>query len=135
MFRERLEETKRQALGGGGEARLARQHARGKLSARERLEVLLDAGSFREYDMLKTHRCTDFGMESDVVPGDGVVSGRGVQEAQTNSSWRNIVFGLCVRGIWVGLALLYRRILRAVPGRMYNSCSVREAVRRGAIET
>lgn len=76
MFRERLEETKRRALEGGGEARLARQHARGKLSARERLEVLLDAGSFREYDMLKTHRCTDFGMEKDLVPGDGVVSSR-----------------------------------------------------------
>lgn len=73
-FREKLEETKRQALEGGGEVRLARQHARGKLSARERLEVLLDAGSFREYDMLKTHRCTDFGMEDDLVPGDGVVS-------------------------------------------------------------
>ena len=76
MFREELEETKRRALEGGGEGRLARQHARGKLSARERLEVLLDPGSFREYDMLKTHRCTDFGMEKDLVPGDGVVSGR-----------------------------------------------------------
>ncbi|CAM9519802.1 unnamed protein product, partial [Ectocarpus sp. 8 AP-2014] len=73
VFREQLEETKRHALAGGGDARLERQHSRGKLSARERLEVLLDPGSFREYDMLKTHRCTDFGMEKDLVPGDGVV--------------------------------------------------------------
>lgn len=56
---------------------MARQHARGKLSARERVDVLLDAGSFREYDRFKTHRCTDFGMEREHVPGDGVVS-RGV---------------------------------------------------------
>lgn len=61
------------ALQGGGEARLARQHSKGKLSARERLELLLDDGSFREYDMFKTHRCTDFGMEKDHTPGDGVV--------------------------------------------------------------
>lgn len=73
-FREKLEETRQRALEGGGQARLERQHSRGKLSARERLEVLLDAGSFREYDMLKTHRCTDFGMDKDHTPGDGVVS-------------------------------------------------------------
>lgn len=61
------------ALQGGGETRLARQHSKGKLSARERLELLLDDGSFREYDMFKTHRCTDFGMEKEQTPGDGVV--------------------------------------------------------------
>ncbi|CAM9455926.1 unnamed protein product, partial [Sphacelaria rigidula] len=73
LFRETLEKTRRQALQGGGKARLERQHSRGKLSARERLDVLLDAGSFREYDMLKTHRCTDFGMDKEHAPGDGVV--------------------------------------------------------------
>lgn len=52
---------------------MARQHERGKLTARERVETLLDPGSFREYDMLKTHRCTDFGMDEDHHPGDGVV--------------------------------------------------------------
>ncbi|CAN0422996.1 unnamed protein product, partial [Ectocarpus sp. 12 AP-2014] len=83
VFRERLEETKRHALAGGGDTRLERQHSRGKLSARERLEVLLDPGSFREYDMLKTHRCTDFGMEKDLVPGDGVVTGRGEINGRT----------------------------------------------------
>ncbi|KAL1495187.1 hypothetical protein AB1Y20_017052 [Prymnesium parvum] len=65
------------ALAGGGEARLAAQHAKGKLSARERLALLLDAGSFREYDQLKSHRCADFGMASHAVPGDGVVTGHG----------------------------------------------------------
>lgn len=72
-FRKHLEDTRRRALEGGGENRLARQHSRGKLSARERVEVLLDEGSFREYDMLKTHRCTDFGMDEEHSPGDGVV--------------------------------------------------------------
>ena len=76
-FRERLAERSAQALVGGGAARNARQHERGKLTARERLEVLLDAGSFREYDKLKTHRCVDFGMERDAPPGDGVVTGHG----------------------------------------------------------
>ncbi|CAM9998567.1 unnamed protein product, partial [Hapterophycus canaliculatus] len=83
VFREKLEETRRRALEGGGETRLTRQHSRGKLSARERLEVLVDPGSFREYDMLKTHRCTDFGMEKDFVPGDGVVTGRGEINGRT----------------------------------------------------
>ena len=76
-FREQLAERSAQALVGGGAARNARQHERGKLTARERLEVLLDAGSFREYDKLKTHRCVDFGMERDAPPGDGVVTGHG----------------------------------------------------------
>ena len=67
-----------QALTGGGEARMARQHAAGKLSARERIDRLLDAGSFVELDRFKTHRCTDFGMLADKIPGDGVVTGHGL---------------------------------------------------------
>jgi acetyl-CoA carboxylase carboxyltransferase component len=55
-FREKLEEARQQALNGGGEERILKQHKGGKLSARERIELLLDPGSFREYDMLKTHR-------------------------------------------------------------------------------
>lgn len=62
---------------GGGEARIKKQHAKGKLTARERLNVLLDKGSFREYDKIKTHRCNDFGMETKQFPGDGVVTGSG----------------------------------------------------------
>ena len=59
---------------GGGEDRLQRQHDAGKLTARERIEVLLDEGTFQEIDALVTHRCTDFGMEKRRVAGDGVVT-------------------------------------------------------------
>ncbi|CAN0454575.1 unnamed protein product [Ascophyllum nodosum] len=83
LFRKRLIETRRRALEGGGEMRLARQHSKGKLSARERVELLLDNRSFREYDMFKTHRCTDFDMEKDHSPGDGVVTGRGEINGRT----------------------------------------------------
>ncbi len=63
---------------GGGEKRIASQHAKGKLTARERIELLLDEGSFEEWDMFVEHRCTDFGMDRETVPGDGVVTGYGM---------------------------------------------------------
>src|SRR5258706_4201274 len=72
-----LEELERQAELGGGEDRLRRQHEAGKLTARERIDLLFDPGSFEEVDKFVTHRCRDFGMENQVVPGDGVVCGRG----------------------------------------------------------
>src|SRR5213596_3733254 len=62
---------------GGGPERRARQHKEGKLSARERIELLLDEGSFEELDKLVAHRCRDFGMDEQIIPGDGVVSGYG----------------------------------------------------------
>ena len=62
---------------GGGEKRIASQHAKGKLTARERLTLLLDEGSFEETGMLVTHRSRDFGMERELIPGDGVVTGFG----------------------------------------------------------
>lgn len=62
---------------GGGQRRIDAQHAKGKLTARERLEVLLDEGSFEEYDMFVQHRCADFGMEDTKIAGDGVVTGWG----------------------------------------------------------
>jgi propionyl-CoA carboxylase beta chain len=62
---------------GGGEKRIATQHSKGKLTARERLDVLLDPGSFEEYDMFVRHRATDFGMADTIIPGDGVVTGWG----------------------------------------------------------
>jgi methylmalonyl-CoA decarboxylase subunit alpha len=65
------------ALLGGGADRIARHHEKGRLTARERLDLLLDEGSFDEIDMLKEHRCTHFGMESQQYPGDGVVTGYG----------------------------------------------------------
>ena len=74
---QQLEQRRAEARLGGGQQRIDRQHARGKLSARERIEVLLDEGSFEEYDMFKAHRCTDFGMDRVHVPGDGVVTGWG----------------------------------------------------------
>ncbi|NCV20863.1 MAG: DUF4347 domain-containing protein, partial [Chloroflexi bacterium] len=68
---------------GGGEARIAQQHARGKLSARERLDLLLDPGSFEETDMLVTHRPPAFGFEHDYILGDGVVTGWGRVDGRT----------------------------------------------------
>ena len=70
-----LEEKRAAARQGGGEKRIAAQHKKGKLTARERLELLLDKDSFEEYDMFVEHRCSDFGMEKNTVPGDGVVTG------------------------------------------------------------
>ena len=72
-----LESRRAEARMGGGEARIARRHEEGRLTARERIELLLDEGSFEEFDMFVTHRATDFGMAEDKVPGDGVVTGWG----------------------------------------------------------
>ncbi|WP_192356530.1 acyl-CoA carboxylase subunit beta [Mesorhizobium mediterraneum] len=74
---EQLEVRRAQARMGGGQKRVDAQHAKGKLTARERLVVLLDEGSFEEYDMFVTHRATDFGMDAQKVAGDGVVTGWG----------------------------------------------------------
>src|SRR5215204_3695395 len=74
---ERLEERRKEARFGGGERRIAAQHGRGKLTARERIELLMDHGSFEELDMFVQHRATDFGMEKSKIPGDGVVTGWG----------------------------------------------------------
>src|SRR5215468_6427154 len=72
-----LEEKRAQARLGGGEKRIEAQHARGKLTARERIDLLLDPGSFEEWDMFVEHRSTDFGMADQKIPGDGVVTGYG----------------------------------------------------------
>ncbi len=74
---EALEEKREQARMGGGEKRIAVQHAKGKLTARERIDILLDPSSFEEFDMFVEHRSTDFGMETQKIPGDGVVTGNG----------------------------------------------------------
>jgi propionyl-CoA carboxylase beta chain len=74
---EQLEQKREAARMGGGEKRIAAQHAKGKLSARVRLELLLDPGSFEEWDMFVEHRCHDFGMADNRIPGDGVVTGYG----------------------------------------------------------
>ncbi|MEZ0016007.1 acyl-CoA carboxylase subunit beta [Sinorhizobium fredii] len=74
---EQVEARRAQARAGGGERRIAAQHGKGKLTARERIDVLLDEGSFEEYDMYVTHRCVDFGMAEEKIAGDGVVTGWG----------------------------------------------------------
>jgi propionyl-CoA carboxylase beta chain len=74
---EQLEQKRHAAALGGGQARIDKQHSRGKLTARERIELLLDEDSFEEWDTFVEHRCTDFGMEDNKVLGDGVVTGYG----------------------------------------------------------
>ena len=75
---QQLEDQRQLARLGGGQKRIQAQHAKGKLTARERIELLLDAGSFEEWDMFVEHRCHDFGMHEQTVPGDGVVTGYGM---------------------------------------------------------
>ncbi len=74
---QELESRRGEARLGGGTPRIGAQHSKGKLTARERLEVLLDEGSFEEFDMFVAHRCTDFGMGATSYPGDGVITGWG----------------------------------------------------------
>ncbi|MEK7660889.1 MAG: carboxyl transferase domain-containing protein, partial [Pseudomonadota bacterium] len=74
---EELQSKRAQAELGGGIKRVEAQHAKGKLTARERLEILLDEDSMEEYDVFVEHKCTDFGMEKTKIPGDGVVTGHG----------------------------------------------------------
>ena len=78
-----LEERRAVARLGGGERRIEAQHKRGKLTARERIDLLLDEDSFEEFDMFVEHRCTDFGMEDKKIPGDGVVTGWGTVNGRT----------------------------------------------------
>src|ERR1035437_4901638 len=74
---DHLLELRAEARLGGGQDRIDKQHAAGRLTARERIDLLLDAGAFEEFDMFKTHRCYNFGMEKTVILGDGVVTGHG----------------------------------------------------------
>jgi propionyl-CoA carboxylase beta chain len=80
---DRLEKRRGEARLGGGQARIEAQHKRGKLTARERVELILDKGSFEEFDMFVEHRSTDFGMEKQKIPGDGVVTGWGTVNGRT----------------------------------------------------
>ncbi|HBQ59443.1 MAG TPA: methylmalonyl-CoA carboxyltransferase, partial [Balneolaceae bacterium] len=74
---ERLQELRKEALKGGGKARIEKQHDKGKLTARERVDLLLDKGSFEEIDKFVTHRSTAFGLDKQQYLGDGVVTGFG----------------------------------------------------------
>ena len=77
-----LADLERRAELGGGEARLQKQHEAGRLTARERIELLFDLGTFEEVDKLVTHRCRDFGMDDQIIPGDGVVAGHGTVDGR-----------------------------------------------------
>ncbi|MBC8249906.1 MAG: methylmalonyl-CoA carboxyltransferase, partial [Anaerolineales bacterium] len=79
---EKLRELRGEAELAGGQQRIDRQHAKGKLTARERLSLLLDEGSFQELDMFVAHRCTDFGMERRRPLGDSVVTGWGTVDGR-----------------------------------------------------
>ncbi|MGB2697965.1 MAG: acyl-CoA carboxylase subunit beta [Candidatus Zixiibacteriota bacterium] len=79
---ERLKKKQKQAKLGGGQKRIDAQHKKGKLTARERLDLLLDDGSFEEFDMFVTHRCSEFGLDKQRIPGDGVVTGYGTIEGR-----------------------------------------------------
>ena len=85
-----LEELNRKAEKGGGDARIEKQHSVGKLTARERIDLLLEKGSFIELDKLVTHRCTDFGMEKQKFAGDGVVTGYGMMASAWSMSLHRI---------------------------------------------
>src|SRR6478736_8308201 len=81
---DKLEARRVRARAGGGKARVDAQHGRGKLTARERIELLLDKDSFEEFDMFVQHRCVDFGMDkAEKIPGDGVVTGWGTVTGRT----------------------------------------------------
>src|SRR5438093_4034910 len=77
-----LQDLKAAAMLGGGPRRIEAQHKKGKLTARERLDLLLDPGTFNELDMFVTHRSTDFGLDDQRIPGDGVVTGYGQIEGR-----------------------------------------------------
>jgi propionyl-CoA carboxylase beta chain len=77
-----LREKNSKAQAGGGEERIKRQHSEGKMTARERIEFLLDDGTFEEFDKLKSHRCLDFGMQTQEYPGDGFVTGHGLIDSR-----------------------------------------------------
>ncbi len=80
---EKLDQRRANARQGGGQARIEAQHKRGKLTARERIELLLDKGSFEEFDMFVEHRSVEFGADKTKIPGDGVVTGWGTVNGRT----------------------------------------------------
>lgn len=81
--REKIKETRASAVLGGGQKRINKQHEKGKLTARERVEILCDPGTFIEYDKFVSHTCRDFGMEHEVYAGDSVVTGHGLVNGKT----------------------------------------------------
>lgn len=81
--KKQLKEKKEESLLGGGQKRIDQQHKKGKLTARERIDLLVDSNSFVEYGAFMEHRCVDFGMEKEKYLGDSVVTGRGLINGRT----------------------------------------------------
>lgn len=94
---QELIERREKARLGGGEKAIAKQHEKGKFTARERINMLLDEGSFEELDMFVQHRCTNFGMEKKTYDGDGVVTGFGTVAAAWFTSLLRMPPSLAVR--------------------------------------
>ena len=125
QHRKRLNDLRAQAQLGGGEKRIAAQHAKGKLTARERIDLLMDPGSFEELGMLVKHRSTNFGLEKQQFLGDGVVTGFGQvngkcqRRHQGNDQGNNTHHGI---SCWNSVDLsgaeynqLYLRVKQCVP--------------------
>ncbi|KAH8041781.1 hypothetical protein HPB51_017903 [Rhipicephalus microplus] len=91
--KQEIEEKRKAALLGGGEKRVAKQHEKGKLSARERISILLDPGTFVEYDMFMEHTCSDFGMHKEKFSGDSVVTGHGEIHGRQVFLFSQAIFG------------------------------------------
>ena len=110
----KLDQRRAKARDGGGQARIEAQHKRGKLTARERINLLLDRNSFEEFDTFVQHRCVDFGMTDTKVPGDGVVTGWGTVNGRAGPPllcfWRRSPC-FCVLVFWAGATIPLR-----VPG-------------------
>src|SRR5436309_15998406 len=107
MTSSKLEERKKQSELGGGEKRIERQHAEGKLTARERIALLFDPGSFQELDQLVVHRNFDFGMDKQRIPGDGVVTGYGTINGRLVYAFAQ---DFTVFGGWVGVSHAVRGV-------------------------
>ena len=90
-IQQMLEAKRAKARLGGGQKRIDSQHAKGKLTARERLELLFDEGTFEEWDMFVEHRCADFGMADNKIPGDGVVTGYGMINGRLAFAFRSMM--------------------------------------------
>src|SRR5262249_62358599 len=90
---DKLEARRARAREGGGKARIETQHQRGKLTARERVELLMDKGTFEEFDMFVEHRSGEFGMEKTRIPGDGVVTGWGSVNGRSGFAFAKALAG------------------------------------------
>jgi propionyl-CoA carboxylase beta chain len=126
-LRARLKALEQQAELGGGAERVAKQHEAGKLTARERIELLLDPGSFQELDKFVTHRATDFGMADKKIPGDGVITGWGNVEGRQVFVFAQdfTVFGGSLSGAYAQKICKVMDLATRVGAPVVGSCATR----------